>query len=35
MAIMRKAFEEFERHITLKMNEDRIRVTGELNVRIF
>lgn len=29
---MKKAFEEFERHITLKMNEEKIRINGELNV---
>jgi len=30
---MKKGFEEFERHITLKMNEEKIRVQGELNVQ--
>ena len=30
---MKKGFEEFERHIKLKMNEEKIRVQGELNVQ--
>ena len=30
---MRKGFEDFERHITLKLNEEKLRVQGELNVQ--
>ena len=32
MALMKRGFEEFERHIILKINEEKIRTTGELNV---
>ena len=31
--LMRKGFEDFERHITLKLNEEKLRVQGELNVQ--
>jgi hypothetical protein len=30
---VKKGFEEFERHMTLKMNEEKLRVNTELNVR--
>jgi hypothetical protein len=30
--LMRKGFEDFERHITLKLNEEKLRTQGELNV---
>jgi hypothetical protein len=32
--LLKRGFEEFERHMILKQNEEKIRVTGELNVRI-
>lgn len=33
IALMKKGFEEFERHILLKFNEEKIRNTGELNLQ--
>ncbi len=33
LGLMKKGFEDFERHITLKLNEEKIRVQGELNVQ--
>ena len=32
---MKKGFEDFERHISLKLNEEKIRVQGELNVNFY
>ena len=33
IALMKRGFEEFERHILLKVNEEKIRTTGELNLQ--
>ena len=33
LALMKRGFEEFERHLLLKINEEKIRTTGELNLQ--
>jgi hypothetical protein len=33
IALMKRGFEEFERHILLKVNEEKIRTQGELNLQ--